>query len=155
MKHLFLSYTGEIAALVEEKRSADQVDGEEIATILDGFIKRKVIKQTVMTTVYGVTAYGAKLQIAKQLKDIDDFPKDKVNEGAFYLAEKTFESLNDMFTSSQAIQAWFTECATVISDDFQKYVEWITPLGLYVIQPYTKSVGKMEAVDSIVQKVRH
>lgn len=36
--------------------------------MLEGFIKRKVIKQTVMTTVYGVTKYGAKLQIAKQLK---------------------------------------------------------------------------------------
>ena len=34
-----------------------------------------------MTTVYGVTGYGAKLQIAKQLKDIDEFPQDKVNEG--------------------------------------------------------------------------
>ena len=36
--------------------------------MLEGFIKRKVIKQTVMTTVYGVTKYGAKLQIAKQLR---------------------------------------------------------------------------------------
>ena len=106
-----------------------------------------------MTTVYGVTGYGAKLQIAKQLKDFDDFPKDKVNAGSFYLAEKTFESLNDMFTSSQAIQNWFTQCATDISDDFRKYVEWITPLGLFVIQPYTKSVGKIEAVDYIVSKV--
>ena len=116
-------------------------DPESIAAILEGFVRRKVIKQTVMTTVYGVTAYGAKLQIAKQLKDIDDYPKELVKEGANYLAVKTFESLNEMFTSSQAIQAWFTECATVISDDFLEYVHWITPLGLYVLQPYTKNVG--------------
>ena len=38
-----------------------------------------------MTTVYGVTGYGAKLQIAKQLKDIDEFPQDKVNEGKYIL----------------------------------------------------------------------
>ena len=42
--------------------------GHPIATVLNGFVDRKVIKQTVMTTVYGVTPYGAKLQIARQLK---------------------------------------------------------------------------------------
>ena len=34
-------------------------------------VPRKVIKQTVMTTVYGVTMYGAVLQIKRQLKAID------------------------------------------------------------------------------------
>ena len=78
----YFSVAGEIAALVEEKRAADQSDGSNsIAGTLEGFVRRKVIKQTVMTTVYGVTGYGAKLQIAKQLKDIDEFPQDKVNEG--------------------------------------------------------------------------
>lgn len=48
-------------------------------------MKRKVIKQTVMTTVYGVTRFGARLQIAKQLKDIDDFPKDAVWPASTYL----------------------------------------------------------------------
>ena len=94
-----------------------------------------------MTTVYGVTMYGARLQIAKQLKDIDEYPSDLVDKGAAYLAQKTFESLNDMFTSSQAIQAWFTQCATVISDDFEKTVKWITPLGLHVEQPYYKDIN--------------
>ena len=82
----YFSVAGEIAALVEEKRAADQADGSNsIAATLDGFVRRKVIKQTVMTTVYGVTGYGAKLQIAKQLKDIDEFPQDKVNEGTAIL----------------------------------------------------------------------
>lgn len=38
-----------------------------------------------MTTVYGVTRFGARLQIAKQLKDIDDFPKDAVWSASSYL----------------------------------------------------------------------
>lgn len=41
-----------------------------------------------MTTVYGVTRYGARLQIAKQLKDIDDFPKELVWYASSYLAGK-------------------------------------------------------------------
>ena len=96
--------------------------------------------------------YGAKLQIAKQLKDIDDYPQEHVNSGAAYLAQKTFESLNEMFTSSQEIQTWFTECATLISDDFHKNVEWNTPLGLYVQQPYFRNINQasVQVVSSIV-----
>lgn len=45
--------------------------------MLDGFVKRKVIKQTVMTTVYGVTRYGARLQIARQLKGKPSSQQDK------------------------------------------------------------------------------
>lgn len=133
---------GEIAALVEKKRKEDELKNpDSIAAAMQGFVTRKVIKQTVMTTVYGVTKYGAKLQIAKQLKALDNFPSRKVQAGALYLTERTFDSLNEMFTSSQAIQAWFTDCANFISDDFLKYVEWVTPLGLYVMQPYSKSIS--------------
>lgn len=57
-----------VATLVEKLRDRDARNGVKIAQVLEGFIKRKVIKQTVMTTVYGVTRYGARLQIAKQLK---------------------------------------------------------------------------------------
>lgn len=57
-----------MAVLVEEERKKDAEMGKEIAKVLEGFVRRKVIKQTVMTTVYGVTRYGARLQIEKQLK---------------------------------------------------------------------------------------
>jgi DNA-directed RNA polymerase len=56
---------------VERKRCEDAGDGVEEAQVLAGFVKRKVVKQTVMTTVYGVTKYGATKQIARQLKDIE------------------------------------------------------------------------------------
>lgn len=38
------------------------------AHLADPGIRRKVFKQTVMTSVYGVTYIGARAQIAKQLK---------------------------------------------------------------------------------------
>jgi DNA-directed RNA polymerase len=46
----------------------DAEAGLKIAQVLEGHISRRVIKQTVMTTVYGVTRFGARLQIARQLK---------------------------------------------------------------------------------------
>lgn len=54
-----------------------------------------------MTTVYGVTRFGAKLQIAKQLKDIEDFPKDYLWSASAYLTGTIFISnliiLSDLF----------------------------------------------------------
>lgn len=60
---------------MEEFRVRDASDGLKIAQVLEGFISRKVVKQTVMTVVYGVTRYGGRLQIEKRLKEIDEFPK--------------------------------------------------------------------------------
>ncbi|XP_026844287.1 DNA-directed RNA polymerase, mitochondrial [Drosophila persimilis] len=127
-----------VATLVERGRKADAQNGLHVAEALAGFVRRKVIKQTVMTTVYGVTRYGARLQIARQLKDIDDFPKDWVWPASTYLTTKTFESLREMFTSTREIQDWFTECARLISGVCSQNVEWITPLGLPVVQPYNR-----------------
>lgn len=133
---------GEIASILERKRSEDALAGNPIAILLTGAIKRKVIKQTVMTTVYGVTRYGAKLQIAKQLKDIENpvIPTEKLGEASAYLANRTFDSLNEMFESSQKIQNWFISCADMISTEFFRFVEWETPLGLACVQSYQKAL---------------
>lgn len=133
-----------VAALVEEMRQKEAQAGSKIAQVLEGFIRRKVIKQTVMTTVYGVTRYGARLQIAKQLKDIDDFPQDFVWQASTYLTVKTFESLREMFTSTKEIQDWFTGCARHISSTKGDNVEWYTPLGLPVVQPYSRYERKLQ-----------
>lgn len=134
-----------VAALVEEKREKDAEQGHVIAKVLKGFVKRKVIKQTVMTTVYGVTRFGARLQIARQLKDLSSstaigpqFPREHVWAASSYLTTRTFESLRSMFNSAREIQDWFTDCARLISSVGGKTVEWRTPLGLPIVQPYCR-----------------
>jgi len=58
-----------------------------------------------MTSVYGVTRYGARAQIGNQLRhNIDNFPLELVFDARAYLAEKTFECLHIMFTTNKAIQ---------------------------------------------------
>ena len=42
-----------------------------------------------------------------------EFPEESVSPGSKYLSKKTFESLNELFTASQEIQDWLTECAKV------------------------------------------
>jgi DNA-directed RNA polymerase len=57
-----------------------------------------------MTTVYGVTRYGAKAQILRQLKDIPEFPKEHAWNASIYLTDKTFFCLNEMFSATKDIQ---------------------------------------------------
>jgi DNA-directed RNA polymerase len=125
----------DIADLVELKRKEDEKT-EETARILKGFIGRKVIKQTVMTTVYNVTMYGAKLQILRQLEMLEKFPKAHLNKASQYLAKSTFQNLNEVFESARKIQQWLSDCAYAITKLRGHSVIWVTPLGLIVVQPY-------------------
>ena len=111
-------YTAVAKAVIEEVEK-DAADGNEIAKILQGKITRKVVKQPVMTNVYGVTFFGAKQQVRKQIEDIlpDLGRYDDVNYGnaSTYVATKIFKSLGSMFTGAQAIQVWLGTCADRIS----------------------------------------
>ncbi|XP_071557732.1 DNA-directed RNA polymerase, mitochondrial [Temnothorax nylanderi] len=148
-----------VAGMVDEYRKIDADAGNEIAKALEGYVSRKVMKQTVMTTVYGVTKFGARLQIARQLSDLKDFDQKYVWSGSMYLVEKTFMSLQSMFESAKEIQNWFTDCARVVTIRCNQYMQWVTPLGLPVIQPYSKhnkainpKVKVFRKLDTVKQK---
>jgi len=64
-------YSG-VAQLVAADIERLAEEGNEIAISLRGKITRKIVKQTVMTNVYGVTFIGAKAQIYRALKDKGD-----------------------------------------------------------------------------------
>ncbi|XP_072517016.1 DNA-directed RNA polymerase, mitochondrial [Salminus brasiliensis] len=130
-------YSG-VAHQVEKFRARDASNGLKIAKALEGFINRKVVKQTVMTVVYGVTRYGGRLQIEKRLKEINDFPKEHVWDASHYLVHQVFSSLKEMFTGTREIQDWLTESARLIAKSGSA-VAWVTPLGLPVVQPYHRS----------------
>ncbi|MGH0156447.1 UNVERIFIED_CONTAM: hypothetical protein FKN15_031511 [Acipenser sinensis] len=123
---------------VEEFRARDAEKGLKVAQVLEGFINRKVVKQTVMTVVYGVTRYGGRLQIEKRLKEIEEFPKEHVWDASHYLVQQVFTSLKEMFTGTREIQDWLTESARLIAKSGSS-VEWVTPLGLPIVQPYHRT----------------
>ncbi|XP_004378589.1 DNA-directed RNA polymerase, mitochondrial [Trichechus manatus latirostris] len=130
-------YSG-VAAQVEVFRRQDAEQGVRVAQVLEGFVSRKVVKQTVMTVVYGVTRYGGRLQIEKRLHELQDFPQEFVWEASHYLVRQVFNSLQEMFSATRAIQHWLTESARLISH-MGSAVEWVTPLGIPVIQPYHRT----------------
>jgi DNA-directed RNA polymerase len=108
-----------VAEGVKAEVEKDFAAGHPVAIFLRGKITRKVVKQPVMTNVYGVTYYGARAQVKKQLEEI--FPEIHRHDAldhltlASYVAKKIFKSLGEMFKGAQAIQTWLGDCADRIS----------------------------------------
>lgn len=153
-----------VAAKVEELRAAKAAEGSAIAQKLAGCVERRVVKQTVMTTVYGVTMYGARGQIARQLKEFSQLTDEDIFNGTNFLCTTTFSVLKSMFSSARAIQVWLTECAKQVCKVKKCPIEWVTPLGLPVIQPYyvraehvqmLNSEGSALAVSSAGPRIPH
>lgn len=167
-------YSG-VADLVIDVIDRHAAEGDEVAKMLQGKITRKVVKQTVMTTVYGVTFIGAKEQVSRQLNDLNSIPVEDVWRCASYLASRIMECIGDLFKGAQAIQEWLSESALLIAKSIpperleealqgstrkngrsllspsklaqeqMTSVIWTTPLGLPVVQPYRKLIRKQLA----------
>ncbi|KAI0171833.1 DNA/RNA polymerase [Hypoxylon sp. FL1284] len=104
-----------VAELVKESVAEDVAEGNALAKAIDGRITRKVVKQTVMTNVYGVTFIGAKAQVLKQLDTA--YPDFELETGvspkliSSYITTKIFKALSTMFRGAHDIQYWLGECA--------------------------------------------
>uniref|UniRef100_A0A914KTM2 DNA-directed RNA polymerase n=2 Tax=Meloidogyne TaxID=189290 RepID=A0A914KTM2_MELIC len=129
---------------VEKFRKEDEEDvtskyheiSKEMREFISGPIERKIIKQTVMTVAYGVTQYGAREQIKRQLIAIDIPDRNKeASRFATYLTKRTFDGLTDAFENSKNLMIWFKSCAGQVLK-LRQPLEWVTPLGLPVVQPY-------------------
>ena len=112
-------YTG-VAEIVKADIAKDATNGNELAKYLDGKITRKIVKQTVMTNVYGVTFIGAKRQVLRQLEDLfPDFPDTTAinrHAAAIYIARGIFKALGNLFNGAHDIQYWLTDAAARISE---------------------------------------
>ncbi|CAA0828792.1 DNA-directed RNA polymerase 1- mitochondrial [Striga hermonthica] len=108
------------------------------ARLLLDQVDRKLVKQTVMTSVYGVTYIGARDQIKKRLKERGVIEDDaELFSCACYAARITLTALGEMFEAARSIMGWLGDCAKLIATENQP-VRWTTPLGLPVVQPYRK-----------------
>lgn len=147
----------QVLALVQKRVEEDcnipeDVNDEKLksqrrsALLVRGIVDRKVIKQTVMTSVYGVTRIGARQQIQNRLEEklftssqaLDKSQETEIFFAAIYLADVTLVSLGNMFSSAQQIMDWLAECSSKIAKKGHS-MTWITPLGLPVMQPYRQA----------------
>lgn len=137
-----------------ELNAADGVN----ARVVRGNVTRKVVKQTVMTSVYGVTQAGARAQVEARLLealkidtlDVNPTREKEVFDAASYLAKLTLISLSEMFCSAKDIMDWLGTVAKLVAEQGAT-MSWVTPLGLPVIQPYRKI--HMHSVHTVMQNI--
>lgn len=123
-------YTG-VAELVKADIKRDSEAGDELAKMLEGKITRKIVKQTVMTNVYGVTFSGAIRQVRKQIDAAyPEFNERKIgNITSAYIARKIFKGLGKLFEGAHDIQYWFGDCATRVTNS-------VSPAQLEEVENY-------------------
>ncbi|XP_039071810.1 DNA-directed RNA polymerase 3, chloroplastic-like isoform X1 [Hibiscus syriacus] len=110
-----------------------------LAKLLIDQVDRKLVKQTVMTSVYGVTFVGAREQIKRRLAEKGHITDDRMLfSAACYTAKVTLAALGELFQAARNIMVWLGDCAKIVASENQP-VRWTTPLGLPVVQPYYKS----------------
>ncbi|XP_010526301.1 PREDICTED: DNA-directed RNA polymerase 3, chloroplastic [Tarenaya hassleriana] len=110
-----------------------------LAKILINQVDRKLVKQTVMTSVYGVTYVGAREQIKRRLEEKGVITDERLLfAAACYSAKVTLAALGEIFEAARAIMSWLGDCAKIIASS-NRPVRWTTPLGLPVVQPYCRS----------------
>ena len=130
-----------VAALVAEAVERHAYDPSSNlhneALNLLGEVDRKLVKQTVMTSVYGVTFVGARQQIASRLKERGWTDKDKIYKTSKVATQLTMDALDAAFKNAKDTMKWLGDCASIISKSGEP-VSWTTPLGLPVVQPYRK-----------------
>jgi DNA-directed RNA polymerase len=128
----------EVAELVAKQVEVDARGGGKdaiVAKLLSGNVDRKLVKQTVMTSVYGVTFVGAREQITNRLSERGWDDPDVIWRVSNYAARTTLNKIQEMFTGAKAHMSWLAQAAKLISAQ-GKPVEWTSPAGLPIVQPY-------------------
>lgn len=105
-------YTAILKLVLEDFKKEKDEDFKEMAEMLLEIVNRKVIKQTVMTSVYGVTFVGARAQIKRQLANRKQWDSEgELFRASQYTAKVTIKCIGDLFRDANNIKEWFAKCA--------------------------------------------
>uniref|UniRef100_A0A0D9XBI3 DNA-directed RNA polymerase n=1 Tax=Leersia perrieri TaxID=77586 RepID=A0A0D9XBI3_9ORYZ len=112
-------YTGIATRVVEIMKNdalkdpATDPDAARARLLVDQ-VDRKLVKQTVMTSVYGVTYVGAREQIKRRLKERGVIADDsELFSASCYAAKVTLTALGEMFQAARSIMNWLGDCAKI------------------------------------------
>ncbi|MEW5310192.1 MAG: hypothetical protein WDW38_002012 [Sanguina aurantia] len=128
-----------VAQRVQERVASDAAEGNKLAITLlaRGTIDRGMVKQTVMTSVYGVTYIGAREQIKGKLQERGFTQAEELRQMTAYLTPIVIEKMGQVFSSARDIMKWLADCARIVAS-LDKPMTWRSPLGFPIEQPYRK-----------------
>ena len=124
------------AKVVVQADAGDETARLVLSKVTDLNKWRKLVKQNVMTSVYGVTRIGAKEQLEPRLVELG-MERKHVAKCAAWLAKITMESIGEKCIGASRIMAWLKgSVRQIVLKDRSRPIEWLTPLGFPVLQPY-------------------
>jgi DNA-directed RNA polymerase len=94
-------------------------------------LSRGLVKQPVMTTVYGVTELGARRQVQTKLDT--DADADARYRASRHVAQRVLDAMATVCTSAAELMRWMRACASIIAKQ-ERIVTWRTPIGFPVRQ---------------------
>lgn len=120
-------YSAVLEIVTSKVLKSEAEDPNVITSLAKQLLSRKLIKQTVMTSVYGVTAFGAAAQIRNRISDVIALadkldPKTRTDvethqkKIALYLSRLVLDSISELFSGARRLQDWLLlNCYRIIS----------------------------------------
>lgn len=130
---------------------ADDADmGHPIAQRVLELVDTDLVKPVTMTTVYGVTAVGARKQIRERLRKagLDDA---ELYEASKYLSAVVLRGIGQVVASAKSIMEWLYAYGQITAGKLGQPARWTTPIGFPVVQPYRRY--RTRQIVTILQKV--
>ncbi|GAB4853640.1 DNA-directed RNA polymerase 3B, chloroplastic [Ancistrocladus abbreviatus] len=113
---VYSEIAGRVHDIMERDSRKDPVTNPNalFAKLLVGQVDRKLVKQTVMTSVYGVTFVGAREQIKRRLEEKGHITDDRLLfKASCYSAKVTLSALGQIFQAARSTMDWLGECAKI------------------------------------------
>jgi len=124
----------DVAVRARQIIARDAEAGKAHAIALEGWVTRKIVKQPVMTSVYGVTPVGARKQVHAALKKVG-FESDELYAITKYLSQITLEAFAGVCVAAQNAMEWIRACGQLIVNSGQP-IRWYSPIGLRIEEHY-------------------
>lgn len=135
---------------------------KEIAKISQPLLLRKLIKRTVMTTVYGVTHFGAARQIQENIESLTNKTHDTVSSKytesqiAVYIARNVLQSITELFSGAQAIQDWLLRnCLRCLKSFSSHNLNSFKKVDFFGLKHYQPMMWSSLSGFPVVQLYRH
>lgn len=127
----------EVAAQLAASIGLRARQGEKEATSILPYIDRDLVKQTTMTTPYGLSSHGLRSQIADKLEERLSVHKRQAFALAKYLESSINLAISRVVSKATEIMKWLQEVAELGAEN-GRGLWWNLPTGLRIAQHYLK-----------------
>lgn len=163
------------------KESVEKDADSEVAKLALKVLSRKMVKQTVMTSVYGVTHYGAKEQVMNRIKELVKDANVQLKAGnpiagldaetlktieanrsllAGFISTSILHSIDSLFPNAKLLQLWLTSNCLRVVTSFKKGSSSVLKKGqkgtkFLQLHPYQSMMWTSMSGFPVVQLYRH